>query len=139
MKSSISSGAVSLITNGPTNLTKVYSSSTVAREDVNFECQFDGSQNVTIEWFFSSIQLSNSSHHTIINSYNSSVLTILSANVSDIGAYICNVSNDVSSETRTAYLAVLGMVTILFYSPFCLMTLFYISVDVSQTSFFIST
>ena len=99
----------SLITQGPTNVTKTYSSSTAAREDVTLQCEFDGSQNISILWFFSSNQLSTTSDYMITNYANRSVLTIFNATISDIGSYICNASNDATSEAKSAYIHVTGM------------------------------
>lgn len=101
-------GAISTITKGPTNVTVVYTSSTAAREDQTFECIFDGTQNVSVQWFYSSTLLSNSSDYSISNYDNSSVLTIFNVTVSDIGTYICNASSDVAAESREAYLDVIG-------------------------------
>lgn len=104
--------ASDLITKGPANQTKEYSSTNAALEDVTFECRFDSSEDLSIQWLKSSSQLFNSSDYGISNYANSSTLTIFNVTTNDIDAYTCSANTSNSSEAKTAYLQVVVLLSI---------------------------
>ena len=97
-----------LITQGPSNQTKMYSSPYTALEDAVFGCVFNNSQNISILWLKESTPLSSSSNYVISSYTGNSTLTIVNATRSDIGTYTCNASTTGTSEAQSAYLDVVG-------------------------------
>ena len=81
----------------------------------SFTCQADGEPLPTISWYFNSAPLdeSNTAKYMITErqtstTTNSDILTIMSVESSDAGAYTCNATNVVSSSTRFGVLTVNG-------------------------------
>ena len=102
------SAASDLITQGPVNQTKIYSSASATLEDVTFRCEFYSSEDISIQWLKSTSQLFISSDYMISTNTNCSTLTIFNVTTSDIDAYTCSVNTSNSSDAITAYLQVVG-------------------------------
>ena len=79
----------------------------------SFTCQATGEPVPTISWYFNGALLVNGMEHMIsmmsLNiTTNSSTLTIMNVQSSDVGTYTCNVTNIVSSNTSSGILTVKG-------------------------------
>ena len=85
------------------------------RDTASFTCQATGEPVPTISWYFNGTPVNegNTMNYTItmmsLNiTTNSSTLTILSVQSSDVGTYTCNATNVVSSDTSSGVLTVNG-------------------------------
>ena len=97
-----------LITEGPSKVIKIYSSSTAAREDASFFCKHDPSLNVLIHWFRGSTLLSNSPKYMIESHPGNSTLTIFNVTIDDEDGYECNASFNGASLVNLGSLSVIG-------------------------------
>ena len=84
-------------------------------DTASFTCQATGEPVPTISWYFNDIPVvvTNTTKYTVsvtsLNvTTNSSVLTIMSIQSSDVGTYTCNATNVVSSDTSSGVLTVNG-------------------------------
>ena len=78
-----------------------------------FTCQATGEPVPTIGWYFNNTLLANGTKHIIsetsVNTTTiNSTLTIMGIESSDVGTYICNATNVVSSDTSSGVLTVNG-------------------------------
>ena len=77
-----------------------------------FTCQATGEPVATIIWYFNDVLLVNGMEHMISVSSNttsnSSTLTIMNVQSSDVGTYTCNTTNVVSTDTSSGVLTVNG-------------------------------
>ena len=86
------------------------------RGAASFTCQATGEPVPTISWYFNGIPISNDTDvdkydisETSVNTTTiNSTLTIMSMESSDVGTYICNATNVVSSDTSSGVLTVNG-------------------------------
>ena len=81
--------------------------------DASFTCQATGEPVPTIIWYFNDTLLVNGMEHMIsmmlLNiTTNSSTLTIMNVQSSDVGTYTCNATNVVSTDTSSGVLTVNG-------------------------------
>ena len=97
-----------LITEGPSKVRKIYSSSTAAREDASFSCKHDPSLNVQIQWFRRGSLLAKSPKYMIESHPGNSTLTIFNVTIDDEGGYECNASFDGASLVNLGSLSVVG-------------------------------
>jgi len=81
----------------------------------SFTCQATGEPVPTISWYFNDVpvDVTNTSKYTVsvtsLNvTTNSSTLTIMNIQSSDVGTYTCNATNVVSSDTSSGVLTVNG-------------------------------
>ena len=84
-------------------------------DTTSFTCQATGEPVATISWYFNDVlvDLANTTKYTVSVSSlnvttNSSTLTIMSVQSSDVGTYTCNATNVVSSDTSSGILTVNG-------------------------------
>ena len=80
-----------------------------------FSCQASGEPVPTISWYFNDVpvDVTDTTKYTVsmtsLNvTTNSSRLTIMSVQSSDVGTYTCNATNVVSSDTSSGVLTVIG-------------------------------
>ena len=82
-------------------------------DTASFTCQATGEPVPTVSWYFNGALLADGATHTIsetsvnITTINST-LTIMSVESFDVGTYICNATNVVSSDTSSGVLTVNG-------------------------------
>ena len=82
-------------------------------DTASFTCQATGEPVPTISWYFNGVLLINGMEHMIsmmlLNiTTNSSTLTIMNVQSSDVGTYTCNATNVLSSNTSSGVLTVNG-------------------------------
>ena len=83
-------------------------------DTTSFSCQATGEPVPTISWYFNDVpvDVANTAKYNVITSSNvttnSSALTIMSVQSSDVGTYTCNATNVVSSDTSSGVLTVNG-------------------------------
>ena len=85
-------------------------------ETASFTCQATGEPAPMIRWYFNGAPVSNDADvdkydisETSVNTTTiSSMLTIMSVESSDVGTYLCNATNVVSSDTSSGVLTVNG-------------------------------
>jgi len=84
-------------------------------DTATFTCQATGEPVPTISWYFNDVpvDVTNTSKYTVsvtsLNvTTNSSTLTIMSVQSSDVGTYTCNATNVVSIDTSSGVLTVNG-------------------------------
>ena len=83
-------------------------------DTASFTCQATGEPVPTISWYFNgSVLLVNGMKHVISmislnTTTNSSTLTIMNVQSSDVGTYTCNATNVVSTDTSSGVLTVNG-------------------------------
>ena len=81
-------------------------------DTASFTCQADGEPLPTINWYFNGDLLVIGMEHMISVSSNtttnSSTLTIMNVQSSDVGTYTCNATNVVSNDTSSGVLTVNG-------------------------------
>ena len=83
------------------------------RDTASFTCQATGKPVPTISWYFNDVILVNGMEHLISmvslnTTTNSSTLTIMNVQSSDVGTYTCNATNVLSSNTSSGVLTVNG-------------------------------
>ncbi|XP_065070051.1 receptor-type tyrosine-protein phosphatase S-like isoform X2 [Rhopilema esculentum] len=94
------------ISKAPENVTIAYNSSQSTLQNAVFNCTFLGDPLPEVQWYNLSANLANNSKYVISGSKSSSILTVVGADVNDVGSYSCNVTNNQSSVAQTAYLNV---------------------------------
>ena len=81
-------------------------------DTASFTCQATGEPVPTISWYFNDVLLVNGMKHMISVSSNttsnSSTLTIMNVQSSDVGTYTCNATNVVSTDNSSGVLTVNG-------------------------------
>ena len=84
-------------------------------DTVSFTCQVTGKPVPTISWYFNStpVDETNIMEYSITmmsfnTTTNSSTLTIMNVQSSDVGTYTCNATNVVSTDTSSGVLTVNG-------------------------------
>ena len=82
-------------------------------DTASFTCQATGEPVPTICWYFNGVLLVNGMEHKISmmslnTTTNSSTLTIMNVQSSDVGTYTCNATNVVSTDTSSGVLTVNG-------------------------------
>ena len=84
-----------------------------AGDTASFTCQATGEPVPTINWYFNGALLVNGMEHMISlislnTTTNSSTLTIMNVQSSDVGTYTCNATNVVSTDNSSGILTVNG-------------------------------
>ena len=100
------------ISKAPENVTIAYNSSQSTLQNAVFNCTFLGDPLPEVQWYNLSAKLANDSKYVISESKSSSILTVVGADVNDVGSYSCNVTNNQSSVAQTAYLNVQGLLAL---------------------------
>ena len=82
-------------------------------DTASFTCQATGEPVPTISWYFNGVLLVNGMEHMISmmslnTTTNSSTLTIMNVQSSDVGTYTCNATNVLSTDTSSGVLTVNG-------------------------------
>ena len=81
-------------------------------DTASYTCQATGQPVPTISWYFNGTLLVNGMEHMISVSSNtttnSSTLTIMNVQSSDVGTYTCNATNVISTDTSFGVLTVNG-------------------------------
>ena len=82
-------------------------------DTASFTCQATGEPVPTISWYFNGDLLVNGMERMILvtslnSTTNSSTLTIMNIQSSDVGTYTCNATNVVSNDTSSGILTVNG-------------------------------
>ena len=82
-------------------------------DTASFTCQATGQPVPTISWYFNGTLLVNGMEHMISmmslnTTTNSSTLTIMNVQSSDVGTYTCNVTNVISTDNSSGVLTVNG-------------------------------
>ena len=93
-------------------------------DTVSFTCQVTGKPVPTISWYFNStpVDETNIMEYSITmmsfnTTTNSSTLTIMNVQSSDVGTYTCNATNVVSTDTSSGVLTVNGELLLLLFTP----------------------
>ena len=90
-------------------------------DNSTFSCEATGEPVPTISWYFNGapVNETNTMKYTILMSSNattnSSTLTIMNVQSSDVGTYTCNATNVLSSDTSSGVLTVNGELLILVF------------------------
>ena len=84
-------------------------------DTASFSCRATGEPVPTISWYFNDVpvDVTNTTKYTVsvtsLNvTTNSSTLTIMNVQSSDVGTYTCNATNVISSDTSSGILTING-------------------------------